>query len=525
MTLLRTLHATLAPLGTQARAGLARLLREPKAIWSAQRPVRPLGTLDGLTPLRLTALLRSALYSNARDYLELAERMEEADLHYRSQVQTRRLALEGLEFRVVAAGTRGLPRRLTQGLEELIRSDWWGDLTALSDGIAKGLAVAELLWDTSGSEWRPAEVCLRPQRWFRYDPDDGRTLRLEDGSVRGQDLQPYAFIVHEPALKAGLPIRAGLARAAAWAYLLKQLALKRWSIAGELSGVFRVGKYPAGTPEEDIAILERAVEVIGLDGRAVFPDSMSLELVAPKGTNGTDIQERICRYLDEQVSKCVVGQTMTSDNGSSYSQAQVHNEVRLDILAADARALARTINRQVVRPWVDLNFGPQAVYPQVELPVQWPEDLTALAGALEKLTPLGLDAPLAWVRSKWNVPEPEGDEPVLGAPAAPVSAPVVADPAPAPQRVLQAQGAGAPAPDGIDALVATALADWEADLLPLVEPLRAAMASLGPEATAAEAIALLPGLLAQLDADPLAARLSRLAYTGRLAGVAGIEPD
>jgi phage gp29-like protein len=97
---------------------------------------------------------------------------------------------------------------------------------------------------------------------------------------------------------------------------------------------------------------------------------------------------------------------------------------------------------------VDLNFGPQAVYPQVELPVQWPEDLTALAGALEKLTPLGLDAPLSWVRSKWNVPEPQDGEATLGAPAAPAAEPPAAlgpgfPPRPAPQRSLQAQ---APAP-------------------------------------------------------------------------------
>ncbi|WP_295451935.1 DUF935 family protein [uncultured Thiodictyon sp.] len=511
-----------------AQSGLARLLREPKAVPSAQRPVLPTGSLDGLTPARLTSLLRSAIYSNARDYLELAERMEEADLHYRSQIQTRRLALEGLEVRVAPAGDRGMARRLSQGLEEMTRSDWWGDLTALSDGIAKGYGVAEVLWDTSGSEWRPGEVILRPQRWFRYDRDDGRTLRLEDGTLRGLDLQPYGFVVHEPALKAGLPIRAGLARAAGWAYLLKMLALRRWSIAGELSGVFRTGRYPAGTPDEDIDILKAAVAAIGLDGSAVFPASMMLDVIAPKGANGTDIQERLCRYLDEQVSKCVVGQTMTADNGASLSQAKVHNEVRLDILSADARALTRTINRQVVRPWVDLNFGPQPVYPQIEMPVEWPEDLVALATALEKLTPLGLDAPLSWVRRKWAVPEPMQGEAVLGAPAA-APGPDPAVPAvpvvPVPQRALQAQGRDAPAPDGIDALVDAALADWEADLAPLHEPLRAAMAALGPDATAADAIAMLPGLLARMDADPLAARLTQLAYTARLAGAAGIEPD
>lgn len=507
-----------------AQTGLARLLREPKATPSSQRPVLPASSLDGLTPARLTSLLRSAIYSNAREYLDLAERMEEADLHYRSQVQTRRLALEGLDVRVAPAGDRGLARRMTQGLEEMIRQDWWGDLTALSDGIAKGYAVGELAWDTSGTEWRPAEVILRPQRWFRYDRDDGRTLRLEDGSLRGTDLVQYGFVVHEPALKAGLPIRAGLARAGAWGYLLKQLALKRWSIAGELSGVFRIGRYPSGTTQESIEILQQAVAAIGLDGSAVFPDSMDLSVIAPKGANGTDVQERICRYIDEQISKAVVGQTMTADSGSSLSQARVHNEVRLDIVDADARALVRTINRQVVRPWVDLNWGPQPVYPQIEMPVEWPEDLAALAVALEKLTPLGLGAPLGWVRRKWNVPTPVGAEPLLRVAA--TTPPAATMPVPAPQQALQTATPPAPAaPDGIDALIEAARADWQADLSPLTAPLVAAMAALGPDATAADALALLPDLLGQMDADALAARLAALTTTAHLAGAAGIEPE
>lgn len=496
-----------------ARSALARVLREPKATHSTARPALPATTLDGLTPQRLTALLRSAAQTNARDYLELAERMEEADLHYRSQIQTRRLAIEGLDVRVAAAGERGLARRLSQGLEEMLRTDWWGDLTALTDGIAKGYAVAEVLWDTSGSEWRPGEILLRPQRWFRYDREDGRTLRLDDGTLRGQDLEPYAFAVHEPPLTAGLPIRAGLARAAAWAYLLKQLALKRWSIAGELSGVYRVGRYPAGTPDDDIDILRQAVDTIGLDGSAVFPDSMTVEMIAPKGANGTDIQERICRYLDEQVSKAVVGQTMTADSGSSLSQARVHNEVRLDILEADARALCRTINRQIVRPWVDLNWGPQPVYPRVEMPVEWPEDLDALAVALERLTPLGLDAPLSWVRRKWAVPEPLEGEAVLTPPAA-ASVPEPPVPAMAAAR-REPQAAGSGQQDELEAaLAAIGDAAHQADMEAMLAPVFARLEAEGPGAVYAD----LAGLYPQLDDSALTERLHRVLFACELYG-------
>ena len=68
---------------------------------------------------------------------------------------------------------------------------------------------------------------------------------------------------------------------------------------------------------------------------------------------------RLAEWLDRQTSKAVLGQTMTTDDGSSQAQATVHNEVRHDILKSDARQLANTLNRDLIQPYVDLNFGPQ----------------------------------------------------------------------------------------------------------------------------------------------------------------------
>ena len=58
---------------------------------------------SGLTPGRLASLLQAAAEGDARDYLTLAEEMEERDLHYASVLGTRKLALAGLNIRVEAA--------------------------------------------------------------------------------------------------------------------------------------------------------------------------------------------------------------------------------------------------------------------------------------------------------------------------------------------------------------------------------------------------------------------------------------
>jgi len=58
---------------------------------------------------------------------------------------------------------------------------------------------------------------------FRFDRDTGRELRLLDPAdlVNGIALAPYKFIVHTPKIRSGLPIRGGLARLAAVAYMCK----------------------------------------------------------------------------------------------------------------------------------------------------------------------------------------------------------------------------------------------------------------------------------------------------------------
>ncbi|MBK9080187.1 MAG: DUF935 family protein [Hyphomicrobium sp.] len=53
---------------------------------------------------------------------------------------------------------------------------------------------------------------------------------------------------------------------------------------------------------------------------------MSIEFAEVKGGNTRDpVFSGFAQYLDAQVSKLVLGQTMTTDNGSSMAQAKVLN--------------------------------------------------------------------------------------------------------------------------------------------------------------------------------------------------------
>ena len=84
---------------------------------SGVRRVHEERVATGLTPERLGSLLRDAAIGQPRAYLTLAEEMEERYLHYASQLQTRRLAIESVDVTVEAP--KGVPSKIIEAVEEL----------------------------------------------------------------------------------------------------------------------------------------------------------------------------------------------------------------------------------------------------------------------------------------------------------------------------------------------------------------------------------------------------------------------
>ena len=60
--------------------------------------------------------------------------------------------------------------------------------------------------------------------------------------------------------------------------------------------------------------------------------------------SGVADYEQLCRYMDECIAKVVLSQTMTTQDGSSLSQAQVHAGVKLEVVKSDADLLSDSFN-------------------------------------------------------------------------------------------------------------------------------------------------------------------------------------
>lgn len=374
---------------------------------------------SGLTPERLAVLLRESIQGDTRAYLTLCEEIEERDAHYASVLGTRKRALSGIRPTVNVQQEKDVDSKVQDAVVELVEKPNFPQLVEdMLDGLGKGYSALEIMWAERDGMWWPAHYVHRDPRYFTFDYISRTTLRLASlETIDGVDLPPAKFITHIPKLKTGIPIRGGLARVAVWNWLLKSFSLKDWAAFLDVYGLpLRVGKYhPAATDAERRKLLQ-AVASIASDAAAIIPESMAIEFIEAKSTGNAPF-EPLARYMDEQISKVVLGQTMTADHGSSMAQAKVHNDVRLDIAIADGRQAEETINRDLISWFVAFNFGRDKKPPRVELPIPKPEDVKTLSGALAVLVPLGLKVAQDDVRERIGLPTPAEGAELLAAPA------------------------------------------------------------------------------------------------------------
>jgi phage gp29-like protein len=382
---------------------------------------------DGLNPERLASILREADRGDPVRYMELAETVEERDLHYVGVLGTRRRSVSQIDISVEAADDSADAERHAQTVRDwLKRDELQTDLFDILDCIGKGYSGTEIIWDTSEGDWMPARLELRDPRWFRFADHDLTTpMRLDDNGQK-VPLEPAKFIWSTIKAKSGLPLRSGLARIVAWAWMFKAYTQRDWAIFTQTYGQpVRVGKWGSGASEDDKKTLFRAVANIAGDMAAIIPDSMQIEFVESGnvGAASGNYKER-SDWLDMQVSKAVLGQTATTDAVTGgLGSGKEHRQVQEDIERADARALSGILNRDLIKVWMALRGVPAALCPRLKIERPESEDLSAFATAVTPFIDRGLPVSRAAIYAKFGLPEPKPGEEVLrptGANSAPM---------------------------------------------------------------------------------------------------------
>lgn len=415
---------------TQKKSSLPALQGESQSQHSGIMPamlyLEQFGNIThGLTPSRLRRILEAADMGDISEQHQLFADMEDRCDHLAAEIGKRKRALLTLDWEIVPARKNDKEaQRIADALRELYESLFGFEdmLMDMADGIGHGFSALELTWSFEGGLHVPAAFTHRPQSWFQCLRSDRNTLRLRDSTIDGAELWPFGWLVHTHRSKSGWLPRIGLFRTLAWTYLIRAYAQESSINYTQVHGMpLRLGKYPAGSSEQDKNALLTALRYLGRDAAGIIPTGMEILFQSPS-TATRDIPSELVTRCEQGMSKAILGGTLTSQaDGKSSTNAlgSVHNEVRHDLLVSDALQIANTISRQLLAPLALLNFGitDTRLLPYFRFDTREAEDISAMADALPKLAPI-MRISKQWAHDKLKIPQATNDNDVLGQVAA-----------------------------------------------------------------------------------------------------------
>ena len=374
----------------------------------------------GLTPGRLSAILEAADAGTLREQAELFEEMEEKDAHLAAVLQSRRLAVVGLPWQVTPAAGEKPEQAAAELCREVLESLNIRELCLhLLDAVGKGVAAVELVWQVDGG--RAVVSRARPIHAKNITWLDSDTPRLvTEANWQGEEVPPWKWIVHVHRTRSGHDTRNGVLRVCAYMYLFKNYALKDWAVFNEIFGMpLRLGKYDPAASPADREALRAAISSLGSDAAGIISKNTEIEFVEAAGRlSGTyNPYEVLAEFCNREMSKAVLGQTLTTDTTratGTYAVGRVHDEVRRDLLEADAAALAETLRAQLLRPLTGFNFGWEVPAPRFRFDLAEEVDLKALAETYKILHEMGQPLSVEHVAERFGVPLPEPGAELVG---------------------------------------------------------------------------------------------------------------
>jgi phage gp29-like protein len=279
-----------------------------------------------------------------------------SDAHLGATVESRKSGTKSLEWRITHPNPKSPEALLVQ--EALGSLDMEHAVGEILNAPLFGFQPIEVIWERRGRYLVPKDLVGKPPEWFTFS-SDGKLLFRTRENPTGETVPPKKFLLPRNNPSYANPYGERVLSRCFWPVTFKRGGMKFWVVFTEKYGMpFLLGRHPRGTREEEVEALLTSLEAMVQDAVAVIPEDSTVEIkdVASRGASA-DIYERLLNFMNAEISKAILGQTLTTELGKtgSYAAAQTHMEVRGDIIEADKRLVASTMNTLV--KWIcELNF-------------------------------------------------------------------------------------------------------------------------------------------------------------------------
>lgn len=332
-------------------------------------------------------------------------------------------------------------------------------------GLLLGVCFAQNVYDTDSvpGRWIPKLEPWHPAH-FRHDSSRGVWIANTKEGPLDLDLTSGKWAAY--ALDDVSPWLEGLVRRLAIPWLIRQFAYRDWARYSEVHGLpIRKAKVPADASKESRDNFWAGVANLGSETTIEIPElgnnqgAFDLELVEAASRSYEGFKALLDK-CEASIAITILGQNLTTEvKGGSRAAAQVHENVKHDLIADDAITFADAFRMGVLKPYTVFNHGDATLTPYLKINTEPPADLkndaetmNTVASAVSTFNNAGYDVDIKDIEEKYGIKlkaKPKEAQPAPLDPANPDALPP-ADPKAAPdaqkgqKAPAKAKGGGTP---------------------------------------------------------------------------------
>ena len=267
-----------------------------------------------------------------------------SDPHVGACIESRKAGVKSLNWEIIPTESAE-QSQFIQKIFENLRIDQI--VSEILDAPLFGFQPLEITWKNEDGFIIPSDIQGKPPEWFCFG--NSNELRFKpQGSIDGEELPYGKFLLAVHDASYSNPYGSKLLSRCYWPVMFKKGGMKFWTMFVErFSGAFAIGKYPRGAQQEEIDSLANMLENLVQSAVAAIPDDSSVQILEAGGKGASsEVFKSFCEFFNAEISKAIVGQTMTTEVGAngSYAAGKVHEGVRQDIVASDSRLVTDVMN-------------------------------------------------------------------------------------------------------------------------------------------------------------------------------------
>ena len=205
-------------------------------------------------------------------------------------------------------------------------------------------------------------------------------------------------------IEVGLPEDLGLYLKAATQTIPKKNALAFWDTFAEIFGMpLRIARTTT-RDDKELAKMEKMMDNFGTEGWAIMQEGTNIEVVESSKGDAFNVYDKRIDRANSELSKLIIGQTMTIEDGSSLSQSETHLEVFQNIIEADCDMIRDMVNNQLIPRMIRHGFPLKGIHFDWDYSVDYtPEQQVAY----ETMVLNNYEVDGSYFEEKYNIPAGE----------------------------------------------------------------------------------------------------------------------